>query len=77
MAKKKLQSISAVGCLDVRFRPTWTEAGCPLLCGKEEDGQDWEGLEKARQWDRAAQEQGVTPAIRFKCLGKKGIFHLI
>lgn len=62
---------------DVFFPPTWSEADHPLLRGKEEDGQDWGGLEKTRWWDRAAQEQGVTPALRFKCLGKKGIFHLI
>lgn len=77
MAKTKLQSMLAVGCLDVLFPPVWTAAGHPPLRGKEEDGHDWEGLEKIRWWDRAAQEQGVTPALRFKCLGERGIFHLI
>jgi len=65
VAKTKLQSILAVGCLSVFFPPVWTEAGCPLLHGEEEDGQDWEGLEKTRWCDRPEQEQGVTPALRF------------
>lgn len=69
MAKTKLQSILAVGCLDVLFPPAWTEAGCLLLCGKEEDEQGWEGLEKIRWWDRAGQQQGITPALGFKRLG--------
>lgn len=33
-------------CVHVLFPPTWPEACGLLLSGKEEDGQDWEGVEK-------------------------------